>query len=233
MLKALSWRVFGTVTTTGLVFLFTGQLVLSLTVGAVEFGSKLLLFWMHERIWDRLSWGKQRIPPAVVWFTGLSGSGKSTVAEWVADQLRRRGLPVERLDGDIVRQMFPTIGFTRQEREDHISRVGYLASRLESNGIFVIASFVSPYAAGRKLVRDTCRSFVEVYVATPLAECEKRDTKGLYARARRGEIANFTGVNDPYEPPQAPDVTIDTSRESLEESGRKVLDALGRVGRAS
>ena len=99
---------------------------------------------------------------------------------------------------------------------------------MESNGVFVIASFVSPYADGRASVRDAARSFIEVYVATPLEECERRDAKGLYAKARRGEIDNFTGINDPYEAPLAPEVTIDTSRESIEESGRKVLEALER-----
>ena len=170
----------------------------------------------------------ERFPPAVIWFTGLSGSGKSTVADWVAEELKRRGVPVERLDGDAVRQRFPATGFGRKERDDHIRRIGHLASTLESKGIFVIASFVSPYAEGRASVRDATRSFIEVYVATPLAECERRDAKGLYAKARRGEIANFTGIHDPYEPPPAPEVTIDTSRESIEESGRKVLAALER-----
>lgn len=226
IVKAVSWRIFGTVTTTVLVYVFTKRLVLSLAVGLLEFASKIGLFWMHERFWDRLSWGKRRIAPAVVWFTGLSGSGKSTVADWVAKELKRRGLPVERLDGDSIRQIFPTIGFTRPEREEHIRRVGYLAGKLEANGIFVVSSFVSPYIEGRRFVRQNTRSFIEVYVATPLAECERRDTKGLYTRARRGEIANFTGVSDPYEPPESPEVTLDTTRETVEESGRKVLAAL-------
>jgi adenylylsulfate kinase len=228
MMKAVSWRVFGTVTTTALVYIFTKRLVLSLAVGVIEFGSKIGLFWMHERLWDRFSWGKKRVAPAVVWFTGLSGSGKSTVADWVAKELQGRGLPVERLDGDTVRQIFPSTGFTRKDREEHIRRVGYLAGKLEANGVFVVTSFVSPYAEGRRFVRENTRSFIEVYVATPLEECERRDTKGLYARARRGEIENFTGVNDPYEPPESPEVTLDTTRETVEESGRKVLAALER-----
>ncbi len=175
----------------------------------------------------------ERMPPGVVWFTGLSGSGKSTVADWVAEELTRRGLRVERLDGDSVRRSLPGVGFTRKERDEHIRRIGHLASTLESNGIFVIASFVSPYAESRAFARAAARSFIEVYVATPLAVCEIRDTKGLYAKARRGELANFTGINDPYEPPRAPDVTIDTSRETVEEAGRKVLEALERRSAAS
>ena len=228
VLKAVSWRIFGTVATTALVFVFTRQLVLSLAVGAVEFISKIGLFWMHERLWDRFAWGKQRVEPAVIWFTGLPGSGKSTVADWVADQLRRRGLPVERLDGDAVRRIFPETGFTRPERDAHLRRIGFLASKLEQHGIFVVASFVSSYVESRQFVREQCASFVEVYVNTPLEECERRDPKGLYARARRGEIQNFTGVSDPYEPPPAPEVTIDTSKLSVEAAGSQVLRALPR-----
>lgn len=235
VLKALSWRIFGTLVTSALVFLFTRRLVLSLAVGGIEFVSKIALFWAHERLWDRLPWGKQRVPPAVIWFTGLPGAGKSTIAGWVADQLARRGLPVERLDGDVVRRIFPGTGFTRAAREEHLRRVGYLASRLETHGVFVVAAFVSPYVDARAFVRGLCRSFVEVYVSTPLAECERRDTRGLYAAARRGEIANFTGISDPYEPPPAPEVTVDASRLSVEEAGARVLSALlhrksGRAG---
>jgi adenylylsulfate kinase len=226
--KAVSWRVFGTLVTTAVVYIVTRRPVLSLAVGAIEFASKIGLFWMHERLWDRLRWGKQRTPPAVVWFTGFSGSGKSTVADWVAGELRRRGLPVERLDGDTIRDIFPATGFSREERDAHIQRVGYLASKLEANGVFVIASFVSPYALAREFVRGLCGSFVEVYVNTPLEECERRDTKGLYARARRGQISHFTGVNDPYEPPTRPDVTIDTTRLGVEAAGAAVLKALAQ-----
>jgi adenylylsulfate kinase len=228
--KAVSWRLLGTIVTAAVVFLFTRRLVLSLAVGSVEFVSKIALFWAHERLWDRLHWGRRRVAPAVIWFTGLPGAGKSTVADWVAERLRARGLPVERLDGDAVRQIFPATGFTREERDSHIRRVGYLASRLERNGISVVASFVSPYAEARDFARRQCASFLEVWVNTPLEECERRDSKGLYARARRGELPNFTGVNDPYEPPRAPEVTVDASRLTVEEAGRAVLRALEQRG---
>lgn len=229
VLKALSWRVFGTVVTAVLVYVFTRRLVLSLAVGALEFFSKIFLFWLHERLWDRSSWGKRRVVPAVIWFTGLPGSGKSTVADWVAEQLRQRGLPVERLDGDAVRRIFPETGFTREERDAHLRRIGYLAGKLEAHGVFVVASFVSPYIASRDFVRSVCNSFVEIYVSTPLEECERRDPKGLYARARREEIQNFTGVSDPYEAPVSPEVTIDTRTLSVEAAGAEVLRVLGRA----
>jgi adenylylsulfate kinase len=162
----------------------------------------------------------------VVWFTGLSGSGKSTVASWVAGQLRAGGVPVEVLDGDALRDVFPNTGFTRAERDAHIRRAGYLASRLEHHGVTVVASFVSPYRESRDFVRGLCRDFIEVYVSTPLDECERRDVKGLYAKARRGEIRNFTGLDDPYEPPMSPDLELDTRNMSVEEAGRRVLALL-------
>lgn len=168
----------------------------------------------------------------VLWFTGLSGAGKSTIAERVVAALRARGRPVEYLDGDVIRDIFPGTGFTREERDAHIRRVGYLASRLERHGVAVVASLVSPYEASRQFVRSLCRRFIEVHVATPFAECERRDVKGLYARARRGEIRQFTGLDDPYEPPSAPEVTIDTTGLSVEESAALVLAALNGTGPA-
>jgi adenylylsulfate kinase len=224
--KAVSWRVLGSVATMLLVFVFTRRLQLSLAVGAVEFVSKIGLFWVHERAWDRLRFGKREVAPAVVWLTGLSGAGKSTLASWLIDALRTRGFRVEGLDGDAVRAIFPQTGFTRAEREEHLRRVGYLAGKLEQNGVFVVASFVSPYEASRQFVRGLCRNFVEVYVSTPLAECERRDTKGLYARARRGELQHFTGIDDPFEAPSHPELTVDTSALSVAEAGGRILEYL-------
>jgi adenylylsulfate kinase len=221
--KAVSWRIMGTLATSIIVFAFTRRWALSLFVGALEFVSKIGLFWLHERAWDRLAYGKKEARPSVVWFTGLSGSGKSTISHAVADAMRVRGLKVEHLDGDSVRAIFPNTGFTRPDRDAHIRRVGFLASKLERHGVFVVASFVSPYAESRDFVRSLCDSFLEVHVSTPLAECERRDTKGLYARARRGEIANFTGISDPYEAPTRAELVLDTTQVSLEESVRRVL----------
>ena len=172
------------------------------------------------------------VKASVVWLTGLSGSGKSTIARWLAEQLEREGRPVELLDGDAIREVFPNTGFTRPERDAHVKRVGYLASRLEHHGVTVIASLVSPYRESRDFVRHLSRDFIEVHVSTPLEECERRDVKGHYARARRGEVRNFTGVDDPYEPPEHPELVIDTSRMSVEEAGGIVLRALAeRMGK--
>jgi adenylylsulfate kinase len=163
----------------------------------------------------------------VLWFTGLSGSGKSTIATRVRDELVQRGIRVEYIDGDALRSVFPNTGFTREERDGHLRRTGYMASRLEAHGITVIASLVSPYRDSREFIRRLCGQFIEIYVATPLEECERRDAKGLYARARRGEIQNFTGISDPYEPPEHPELTLDTRVLSVEQAVTKVLERFG------
>jgi adenylylsulfate kinase len=163
----------------------------------------------------------------VLWFTGLSGSGKSTIATRVAEEMERRGVELEYIDGDALRAVFPSTGFTREEREEHLRRTGYLASRLEAHGVTVVASFVSPYRESRGFIRELCRNFVEIYVSTPVEECERRDVKGLYARARRGEIKNFTGIDDPYEPPEHPELTLDTRALSVEQCVTEVLTRYG------
>ena len=165
-------------------------------------------------------------PSVVVWLTGLPGAGKTTLAARLAEVLVGRGLRVEQLDGDSLREIFPGTGFTRAEREEHVRRAGMMASALERRGVTVVASLVSPYQASRRQVRSLCRNFVEVHVATPLDVCERRDPKGLYAKARRGEIRNFTGIDDPYEPPERAEVVVDASRHTVEESLQLILTAL-------
>ena len=167
--------------------------------------------------------------PAVIWLTGLSGAGKSTIADSLVAALRTRGARVEPLDGDAIRGVFPSTGFTRPERDAHIKRVGFLASRLEAHGVIVVASLVSPYRDSRRFVRDLCSRFIEVHVATPLEECERRDPKGLYRKARAGEIRNFTGLDDPYEAPEAAEIVIDTTVFSAAEAAAAILSHLGNV----
>lgn len=169
---------------------------------------------------------KKKIKPTILWFTGLSGSGKSTISEKVYAKLKQEGYPVEHLDGDAVREVFPTTGFSKEERDSHVKRIGFVASLLQKHGVFVVASFISPYQDARDFVRHRSEDFTEVYISTPLEECERRDVKGLYAKARKGEIDNFTGINDPYEVPESPELEIDTTDITPEEGVQMVWDYL-------
>ena len=178
----------------------------------------------HAHAVDKQSRAEQKgQKPLVIWFTGLSGSGKSTIARRVVEALEARGAAVEYLDGDAIRDIFPATGFTRPERDAHIRRVGWVASRLERHGVTVIASLVSPYEESRRFVRGLAGRFVEVWVSTPFDECARRDIKGLYARALRGEIKHFTGLDDPYEPPSAPELSMDTTHLTVDEAVARVL----------
>jgi len=163
----------------------------------------------------------------VVWLTGLPGSGKTTIASEAARRLRDAGYRVEVLDGDWVRRTInPDAGFTREERRRHLLRVAWIARLLARNGVIVFCSFVSPYRDVRREVREIVAEevpFMEVYVHAPLEECIRRDPKGLYKKALRGEIKHFTGITDPYEPPENPDLVLDTMSNTVEENVKQLL----------
>jgi adenylyl-sulfate kinase len=166
-----------------------------------------------------------------LWFTGLSGSGKTSIAIPLAQELRERGLKVERLDGDIVRQSLTRdLGFSKEDRDMNIERVTFVAKLLTRNGVAVLCSFISPYRARRAKSREEIGEFIEVYVECPVEECAKRDVKGLYEKAFAGEIQAFTGVSDPYEPPENPEIVCRTAEETVEESVAKILAYLEEQG---
>jgi len=163
----------------------------------------------------------------VVWLTGLPSGGKSTLARLLEGELLRRGRPIERLDGDELRTWLTRgLGFTREDRDENVRRVAQVARLLQRHGIMVITALISPYRQARDDARAQIGDFVEVYVKCALDECMRRDVKGLYRKAVAGEIPNFTGVSDPYEPPVDPEVLVETDRESQEESLTKILDVL-------
>ena len=165
----------------------------------------------------------------VRWLTGLSGAGKSTVARALLDQLGARGQKVELLDGDEVRaNLCLDLGFSREDRDTNIARIGYVAGKLAKHGVAVLVAAISPYREARDRVRASVPNFVEVHVAAPVSTCAERDVKGLYARALAGELPNFTGVSDPYEPPESPELMLRTDIEPVDES---VAAALGWLER--
>jgi adenylylsulfate kinase len=167
-----------------------------------------------------------------LWFTGLSGSGKSTIAEIVGPELERRGILVDHLDGDVVRtNLSKGLGFSREDRDTNILRIGFVSKLLVRHGAAVIVAAISPYAETRDAVREMMPGqFVEVYVATSLEECARRDIKGLYAKAFAGEIKEFTGVSDPYEVPDNAEITVETEGRTPEESAAFVISELERLG---
>ncbi|MBL8605526.1 MAG: adenylyl-sulfate kinase [Myxococcales bacterium] len=166
-----------------------------------------------------------------IWFTGLSGAGKSTLAEALAPRLRARGKRVEVLDGDAVRtHLSKGLGFSREDRDINVRRIGYVAQLLARNGVFVITAAISPYREARRWCRESIRDFVEVFVDTPLAVCAARDVKGLYKRAEAGEIAQFTGVSDPYEAPEDPELRLATEGLSVAEAVDLVEQRLVALG---
>jgi adenylylsulfate kinase len=166
-----------------------------------------------------------------IWFTGLSGAGKTTIRMAVEETLRAQGHKVEVLDGDIVREnLTKGLGFSKADRDENIRRIGFVSHLLTRNGVIVLVSAISPYRDIRDEVRGRIGDFVEVFVNAPLVVCEERDVKGLYKRARAGELKQFTGIDDPYEAPLSPEIECRTDLETLEASTEKVLNRLKELG---
>lgn len=166
-----------------------------------------------------------------VWFTGLSGAGKTTISHEIGERLKAAGCKLEILDGDIVRtNLTKGLGFSKEDRDENIRRIGFVSNLLSRNGVIVLVSAISPYREIREEVRSKTADFIEVFVNAPIEECEKRDVKGLYQKARAGEIKGFTGIDDPYEAPINPEVECRTDLEDLEESIAKVMGKLTELG---
>jgi adenylylsulfate kinase len=166
-----------------------------------------------------------------VWFTGFSGAGKSTIAEALTDKLKSYGCQLEVLDGDEVREhLTKDLGFSKEDRDTNIRRIGFVAKLLVRNGVIVLVPVISPYRSIREEMRANIKDFVEVFVNAPLSICEARDVKGLYKKARKGEIKQFTGIDDPYEPPNNPEVECRTDLEELDESVAKIFSKLKELG---
>jgi bifunctional enzyme CysN/CysC len=193
------------------------------------------IHWQDVKVDKAARSGLNSHAPAVLWFTGLSGSGKSTIANIVESKLHAQGVRTYLLDGDNVRHgLNRDLGFTDADRVENIRRIAEVAALMVDAGLVVLVSFISPFRAERRLAREAVEDgeFIEVFVDTPLALAEERDPKGLYAKARRGELSNFTGIDSPYEPPEAPEVRVDTSTMTAEEAADAVIQAFEGAGDA-
>lgn len=223
IVKGISWRVFATTTTIIIVYIFFRRLDLAIAAGVLETVAKIALYWAHERLWQKIRWGRKRIEPFNLWFTGLPLSGKTTIADRVYEELKKLDIPLERLDSKDIRDVVPDLGFSREERNRHMHRIGHLIKTLQHNSVSTVASFVSPYIESRKAIRNMVKNNIVVYVKADIETCKARDYKGVYAKALRGELQNFSGINDVYEEPQNAEITIDTDKVNVEDAVKIII----------
>ena len=228
IVKGISWRIIATTTTIIIVYLFFGRLDLAIATGMIETVLKVALYWGHERVWFKVRWGKKRIEPFNLWFTGVPLSGKTTIADGVYEELKKLDIPLERLDSKDIRELIPNIGFTREDRNGHMKRIGYLIKTLQHNSISTVASFVSPYRESRKTIRNMVKNNIVVYIKADIESCKVRDYKGVYKKALAGELQNFTGISDIYEEPQYAEIVIDTDKVSIEEAVNIIIKYVKR-----
>jgi len=218
ILKGVTWRVIATSTTVIIVYIFFGRLDLAIATGLIESVLKIALYWGHERLWHKVRWGRQRIQPFSLWFTGLPLAGKTTLADAVYDELEKLQMPIERLDSKDIRELIPGIGYTREDRNLHLQRIGHLIKTLQKSSISTVSSFVSPYEESRSYLASMVNNHIIVYVKADIETCKTRDSKGKYQKALLCEYKNFTGISDVYEEPEQADIVIDTDNQSIEES---------------
>lgn len=228
--KSLAWRLLGLVILWLVAVAFGAGASQATWIALVFHGVRFVLYYFHERAWGRVGWGLEVQPGAIVWFTGLSGSGKSTIAEALQERIARRRWPVQLLDGDVIRRgLCRGLGFTPEGRHENLRRVREAAKLLRDCGAVAIAACITPYESDRRDVQAEQRALL-VHVATPLDVCEGRDPKGLWRRARAGEIPNFTGVGDPFEEPLSPDLRFSGRLESPQDAARRIEAELLRRG---
>jgi len=228
IVKGISWRIIATTTTIIIVYLFFRRLDLAIATGMIETVLKVALYWGHERVWFKVRWGKKRIEPFNLWFTGVPLSGKTTIADGVYKELKKLDIPLERLDSKDIRELIPNIGFTREDRNRHMKRIGYLIKTLQHNSISTVASFVSPYRESRKTIRNMVKNNIVVYIKADIESCKARDYKGVYKKALAGGLQNFTGISDVYEEPQYAEIVIDTDKVSIEEAVNIIIKYVKR-----
>lgn len=228
-MKGISWRFIATGTTIIIIYFFFGRLDLAIAAGLLESVFKVGLYWAHERVWFKVKWGKKRIDPFNLWFTGLPLSGKTTIANGVYKELKKLDIPIERLDSKEVRNVIPNIGFTREDRNRHMKRIAHLIKTLQNNSISTVSSFVSPYKESRKAIREMVKNNIVIYIKADIETCKKRDKMGKYNRASKGEYQNFTGVNDIYEEPKHAEIVIDTDLIEIKDAVSLIVKYVKKV----
>ncbi|MBI1224040.1 MAG: adenylyl-sulfate kinase [Bacteroidetes bacterium] len=267
VVKGISWRAVGTLDTTFISYLITGNPLKALSIGGIEVFTKIFLYYFHERIWQKINWGKPKLAMTasesstksiaktstnihpvfdrllsreeresflnqkgkVIWMTGLSGSGKSTIAVQLERRLFENGFFAQVLDGDNIRSgINNNLGFSLEDRTENIRRISEVAKLYLNSGIITICTFVSPTEEIRSYAKSIigAENFFEVFVNASLEVCEKRDVKGLYKKARKGEIPDFTGISSPFEPPVAPDLILDSGNETIDTCVEKAYNKI-------
>ena len=230
--KSIVWRVVAT-TLTFVVALIVAKSVttagaLAATVAVIDQTIKFFAYLGYEHVWANIKYGRKIVKGkgATIWLTGLSGSGKTTIARALIERLESKLYQVDYLDGDIVRKSFcADLGFTKQDRDENIRRVSYVAQHVSKYAL-VVCAFIAPYRETRNKLRETTNNYIEVFVDCPLEVCEQRDVKGLYALARAGKIENFTGISDPYEAPEKPDIHLKTDQHTVNECVDQIIKYL-------
>ena len=226
LVKTLSWRVTATITTIIVALAITKRIDIAVQIGLIEALLKMLVYFIHERSWARIKFGIHEKKPLVLWFTGLSGCGKSQISQSIYEKFQERKIRVEYFNGRKIREIFPEIGYSPENRREHIRKIGSLIKILQNNKTSVIGSFESPFDETRDYLRQNLINYVEIYVHASLDYCVKNDTRGLYRKAMNGELDNFVGVSIEYEEPKHPDIIIEAEKQSVRESAKQILKYL-------
>ncbi len=219
--KSISYRIYSSLITFIIAYILTQNFKASISIGILDSVVKIFSYYFFEGLWAKITGIKNK--PCVIFLTGLSGAGKTTIANALMEKYKRNDIVPVLLDGDEIRKVIQQNGFDEASRKKHNLNVGYMASLLESQGNVVIVSLISPYADVRDTIRKMCKNFIEVYLSTDIKVCIERDPKGLYEKAIKGEIKDFTGISAPYFAPQKPEIKIDTNVVSVKNSVENIF----------
>lgn len=224
--KTLSWRVTATMTTVIVALAITKRIDIAIQIGLLEALLKMLVYFIHERSWGKITFGIHEKKPLVLWFTGLSGCGKSQISQAVYEKFQQRRIRVEYFNGRKIREIFPEIGYAPENRKEHIRKIGSLIEILENNNTSVIGSFESPFEETRSYLRRNLINYIEIYVHASRDYCISKDNRGLYMKAMNGELDNFVGVSIEYEEPKNPEIIIEAENQSVRESVKQIFKYL-------